>query len=156
MMKLPITSCLQLWPSESFSFHGGMFKLNKKSDAHSLLYFLSHFECDSHSTHAHSTVSTVPTDQYSEKSSLFTHAHSSLLSLTARLYRDHTNHSHYINNGWTFSGQTSDVSKRRYILHKAPRTISHAPSSTASVRVVSQHLTDQDHKDLTFWKQGRV
>ena len=29
------------------------------------------------------------------------------LSLAARLPRCCTNHSHYINNGWTFSGQTS-------------------------------------------------
>ena len=42
------------------------------------------------------------------KSSWFTHAHSSPLSnLAARLHRCCTNHSHYINNGWTFSGQTS-------------------------------------------------
>ena len=36
------------------------------------------------------------------KSSLFTHAHSSPLSLAARLRWSHTNCSHYINNGWTF------------------------------------------------------
>ena len=41
------------------------------------------------------------------KSSLFTHAHSSPLSLAARLHRCCTNHSHYINNSWTFSRQTS-------------------------------------------------
>ena len=41
------------------------------------------------------------------KSSLFTHVHSSPLSLAARLHRCHTNHSHYTDNGWTFSGQTS-------------------------------------------------
>ena len=33
------------------SFCGGMFKLNAKFDADSLLYSLSHFECDSHTVH---------------------------------------------------------------------------------------------------------
>ena len=39
-------------------------------------------------------------------SSLFTRAHSSPVSLAARLHRCHVNHSRYINNGWTFSRQT--------------------------------------------------
>ena len=34
---------------------------------------------------------------------LFMHGHSSPLSLAARLHQCCTNHSHYINNGWTFS-----------------------------------------------------
>ena len=33
------------------SFHRGTFKLNTKSNADSLLYSLSHFECDSHTVH---------------------------------------------------------------------------------------------------------
>ena len=33
------------------SFCGGMFKLDVKSDADLLLYWLSHFECDSHTVH---------------------------------------------------------------------------------------------------------
>ena len=33
------------------SFCGGMFKINAKFDADSLLYSLSHFECDSHRTY---------------------------------------------------------------------------------------------------------
>ena len=41
------------------------------------------------------------------KSSLFTHVHSSPLSLAARLHRCCTNCSCYINNGWTFFRQTS-------------------------------------------------
>ena len=41
------------------------------------------------------------------KSSLFTHVPSSPLSLAARLHQCCTNCSHYINNGWTISGQTS-------------------------------------------------
>ncbi|KAF6101775.1 zinc finger protein 572 [Phyllostomus discolor] len=40
------------------------------------------------------------------KSSLFTHAHSSPLSLAVRLHRCCTNYCH-INTGWTSSGQTS-------------------------------------------------
>ena len=39
------------------------------------------------------------------KSLLFMHMHSSPLSLTARLRGCCTNHSRYINNGWTCSGQ---------------------------------------------------
>ena len=41
------------------------------------------------------------------KPSLFMHVHSSPPSLDARLHRCHEDHSHYINNGWTFSRQTS-------------------------------------------------
>ena len=41
------------------------------------------------------------------KSSLFMHAHSSPLSLAPTLHWCHANRSHYINGGWTFSGQTS-------------------------------------------------
>ena len=48
--------CTHCIISESFlnhpnSFQGGMFKLNTKFDADSLLYLLSHFECDSHTVH---------------------------------------------------------------------------------------------------------
>ena len=41
------------------SFHRGMFKLNVKFDADSLLYVPSHFKCDSHTIHmlTHSVVS---------------------------------------------------------------------------------------------------
>ena len=89
------------------SFHGGMFKLKAKFDADSLLYLCSHFECDSHTvqmlTQWH--LSLLPTSTV--KLPLFTHAHSSPLTLAARLHRCHTNRSHYINNGCTFSGQTS-------------------------------------------------
>ena len=63
----------------------------------------SHFECDDHTVHifTHWCLPVTST----EKLSLFTHAHSSPLSLAARLHRCCTNHSHYNNNGWTFSGQ---------------------------------------------------
>ena len=112
IMKLPITSCPWLWPTESSnhpnSFHGGMFKLNAKFDVDSLLYCLIHFERNGpHSTHAHSTVSTAPT--VSEVVIVHTCAHSSPLSLAARLYQCRTNHSSYSNNAWAFSRQTSYI-----------------------------------------------
>uniref|UniRef100_A0A8C4SZ30 Uncharacterized protein n=1 Tax=Erpetoichthys calabaricus TaxID=27687 RepID=A0A8C4SZ30_ERPCA len=47
------------------------------------------------------------------KSSLFTHALSSPLSLAARLHRWCTNCSRYINNGWTLSGKTLPLCVRR-------------------------------------------
>ena len=43
------------------------------------------------------------------KSSLFMHVHSSPFSLAARLHQCCTNHSRYVNNGWTFSRQTSYI-----------------------------------------------
>ena len=51
------------------------------------------------------------------------HSHmqtTSPLSLAARLHRCHANHSHYINNGWTFSGQTSHI----FIIYFSNNTIS--------------------------------
>ena len=51
--------------------------------------------------------STAPTNTV--KSSLFTHVHSSPFSLAARLHQCHANCCHYINSGWTFSGQTSCI-----------------------------------------------
>ena len=41
------------------SFHRGMFKLNAKFDADSLLYSLNHFQCDVHTAHMH-TVRCLP------------------------------------------------------------------------------------------------
>ena len=58
-----------------------------------------------HSTNAHSMAS-IPPLTSPVKSSLFLHVHSSPLPLTARLHQCHANCSHYINNGWTFPGQT--------------------------------------------------
>ena len=46
------------------------------------------------------------------KSSLFTHAHSSPLSLAARLHQYYMNHFRYVNNDWTFSGQTLHVQEK--------------------------------------------
>ena len=57
------------------------------------------------------------------KLSLFTHAHSSPLSSAASLHGCCTNCSHYINNGWTFSGHTScvcvdqEVKVKNYVQH---------------------------------------
>ena len=81
MMKLPITSChscgLLNHPN---GFRGGMFKLNAKFDADSLLYLLSHFECDSHTAHMLTQWRLLPPLTSTVNSSLFTHARSSPLS----------------------------------------------------------------------------
>ena len=52
------------------------------------------------------------------KLSLFTHVHSHPLSLVARLHWYQANYSHYINNGWTFSGQTSYISIKLFLFLK--------------------------------------
>ena len=69
------------------SFQRGMFKLNTKSDADSLLYLLSHFECDYHTVHMLTQWCLPPPLTSTVKSSLFTHAHSRPLSLAAMLHR---------------------------------------------------------------------
>ena len=82
------------------SFRGGMFKLNTKFNADLLLF---------------SVILNAMATQYTcslngiyrlywlvQWSLIVTHAHSSPLSLAARLHWCHANHSHYINNGWTF------------------------------------------------------
>ena len=75
------------------SFHREMLKLNAKVDAYLLLYSLSHSECDGHTVHM-LTQRHLPTPLTSTvKSSLFTHAHSSPLSLAVRLHPCHANHS---------------------------------------------------------------
>ena len=52
VIKLPVTSCHSCGLLNHLnSFHGGMFKLNGKFDADSLLYSLSHFEYDVHTVH---------------------------------------------------------------------------------------------------------
>ena len=85
------------------SFHGGIFKLNAKLDADSLLYSLSHFECDGHTVHMLTQQHLLPPLTSTVKLSLFTHVHFSPLSLAARLHQCCANHFHYINNVWTFS-----------------------------------------------------
>ena len=70
--------------------------------ADSLFFSLSHFEWDGHTVHM-LTQQCLPSPLTSTvKSSLFMHAHSSSLSLAARLHWCQANHPHYINNGWTF------------------------------------------------------
>ena len=81
-----------------------MFKLNAKFDD-LLFYSLSHFIYNGHTVHVLTQQCLLPLWTSIVKSSLFTHVHSSPLSLAARIHRCHANHSHYINNGWTFSGQ---------------------------------------------------
>ena len=97
------------------SFCGGMFKPNTKFNADLLLYSLCHFECEGH-TVQHLTQWHLPLSLTSRmKSLLFMHAHSSSLSLADKLHQCHANQSHYINNGLTFSRQTSYMSMfRRY------------------------------------------
>ena len=58
------------------SFWRGMFKLNTKFNADSLLYPLSHFECDSHTVHMLTQQCLPPPLTSTMMSSCFTHAHS--------------------------------------------------------------------------------
>ena len=67
---------------------------------------LRHFECNGHTVHMLTQWHLPPPLTSTVKSSLFTPVHSSPLPLAARLHQCHTNHSHYINNGWTFLRQT--------------------------------------------------
>ena len=90
-------------------FSRGMFKLNAKFDKDSLLYSLSYFECDGHTVHVFTQRCVPPLLTSTVKLSLFKHALSSPLSLAARLHQCCSNHSHYINNGWAFSRQTSSI-----------------------------------------------
>ena len=69
------------------SFHRSIFKLNAKSDADLLLCLLSHFECSSHTVHMLAQWCLPPPLTSTVKSSLFMHAHSSPLSLAARLHQ---------------------------------------------------------------------
>ena len=83
------------------SFCAGMLKLNANFDADSLLYSLSHFECDGHTVHMLAQQCLPPALTSPVKLALFTHAHSS--NLAARLHQCCATHSRYINNGWSFS-----------------------------------------------------
>ena len=81
------------------SFRGEMFKLHTKFDTDSLLYSLSHFECDGHTVHTLTQWHLLLSMTGTVKSSSFMHAHCSTFSLAARLHQYRANHSHYINNG---------------------------------------------------------
>ena len=71
------------------------------------LYSLSHFEWDGHTAHLFTQWLLLLSLTSTVKSSWFTHVHFNPLSLAARLHLCRANCSHYINNGWTFSRQTS-------------------------------------------------
>ena len=88
------------------SFRAGMFKLNTKSGTDLLLYSLSHFECNDHTVHMLTQWCLPPPLTSTVKWSLFTHVHSSPLSLADRLHWCCTNHFHFINYGCNFSKQT--------------------------------------------------
>ena len=91
------------------NFRRGMLKFNAKCYTDSLLYPLSHFEINSHTVHMLTQRCLLPSLASTVKLSLFRHVHSGPLSLAASLHRCCTNHSRYINNGWTFSGHNSYV-----------------------------------------------
>ena len=78
-------------------FRGWKFKLSAKFDADFLaLLAQSFWMWGPHNRVYH------PPLTGTVKSSLFTHMHASPPSLAARLHQCCTNHSNYINNGWTF------------------------------------------------------
>ena len=83
---LPCTHCIipESLLNHPNSFCEGMFKLNAEFDADSLLYLISHFERDSHTVHMLTQWHLPPPLTSTVKSSLFTHVHSSPLSLSAR------------------------------------------------------------------------
>ena len=68
-----------------------MFKLSTKFDADSLLYSLSHFECDGHVIHMLTQRCQPPLLTSTVKLLLFTHVHSSPLSFAARVHKCHGN-----------------------------------------------------------------
>ena len=79
--------------------------LKANIDADSLLYSLSHFECDGHTVHMLTQYHLPLRLTSTVKSSLFTNSPPSPLSLAARLHQCCANHSQ-IKNDWTFSGLT--------------------------------------------------
>ena len=99
----PVAHCCGLLNHPN-SFHGEMLKLKAKFDADSLLYWLSHFECDSHTAHMLIQQPLPQPLTSTVKSSLFTLVDSNPLSLAARLHQCRAT-SFYINNGWAFSRQ---------------------------------------------------
>ena len=81
---------------------------------------LSHFECDGHTGHVFTQQYLPPRLTSAVESSLFTHAHSSPLSLAAKLYQCCANSTCYINIVWTFSGQALFICicvRIKYILY---------------------------------------
>ena len=74
-------------------FYRGMFKLNSKFDAYSLLSSLSHSDCDNQTVHTLSQRSLPSPLTSTVTSSLFTHVNSNSFSLAARLHQCRANHS---------------------------------------------------------------
>ena len=100
--QLPVAhSCGLL--SHPNTFRGRIFKLNAKFEADFFFYSLSNLKC--HIVHRFTQERLQSPLTSTVKLSLFTHMHFSPLSWATRLHWCCTNH--YINNGWTFSGQTS-------------------------------------------------
>ena len=117
MMKLPITSCPQLQPSESSKqFPGRMFKLNAKFDADSLLYSVILNATVTQYTCSLSGVYTPIGVQYCEVVIVHTCAFQPTLfgcqvtSMSRKLF------SRYINNGWAFSGQNSIYARYKSLI----------------------------------------
>ena len=80
-------------------------------------FVLCHLECDGHTVYMFiQQLLSLPITN-TVKSSLFMHAHSTPFSLAAGLHQCHTNCSCYINNGWTFSVQTSCVCVCVYVVY---------------------------------------
>ena len=69
------------------------------------------------------------------------HVHSSPLSLAARLHQGCTNGSHFINNGWTFSGQTSYMWEGQ-----APATKSTTEAHLQVGQVITAELPTPDRR----------
>ena len=108
MMKLPITRCPQVWPSESSEqFLQSNVQASHKISGRFVVVLTQSFECEDHTVPMLTQQVLPPPQTSTVKSSLFMHVHSSPLSLAARLHRCCTNHSCYISNGWTFYGQTT-------------------------------------------------
>ena len=86
-----------------------MFKLNTKFDSDSLLYSLSHFECDGHTVHMLTQWHLPPPLTSTVKLSLFTHTQSSPLFLAANYIDVVQAILIILKNGWIFSGQASYI-----------------------------------------------
>ena len=92
------------------SFHGGIFKLNAKFGADSLLCWLSYFECDGHTVHVLTQWCLLPpwlVHWGRRHSHMHILVHSPWLPGYMDVAQTWANHSCCINNGWTFSKQTS-------------------------------------------------
>ena len=133
------------------SFHRGMFKLNAKFDADSLLYSLSHFECNSHTVHTSLNGIYCPhwRVQWSRHCS---HMHISVLS-AAKFHGCHTNCSRSMNNVWTFSRQISLYSI--YNLSSCltfPTTVSQTSGTPLAIFIISEFLLAEIKSNENNWK----